>query len=71
MVALQSTIDRDPKMIEAVVRGSAKASLFALTNPDCARQVQWKHYPSTKPTGAEEATLIKWISITSTRAWRA
>jgi NitT/TauT family transport system substrate-binding protein len=60
MVVLQSTIERDPKMIEAVVRGAAKASLFALSNPDCARQVQWRHYPSTKPTGAEEATLIKW-----------
>jgi NitT/TauT family transport system substrate-binding protein len=60
MVALQGTIERDPKMIEAVVRGSAKASLFALSNPDCARQLQWKHYPSTKPSGAEDATLIKW-----------
>jgi NitT/TauT family transport system substrate-binding protein len=60
LVALQSTISRDPKMLEAVVRGSAKASLFALTGPDCARQLQWKHYPASKPTGADEATLVKW-----------
>jgi NitT/TauT family transport system substrate-binding protein len=60
LVALQSTVDRDPKMIEAVVRGSAKASLFALGNPECALKVQWKHYPSSKPTGADEATLVKW-----------
>jgi NitT/TauT family transport system substrate-binding protein len=60
LAALQTTIDRDPKMIEAVVRGAAKASLFALTNPDCARQIQWKTRPSSKPTGADEATLIKW-----------
>jgi NitT/TauT family transport system substrate-binding protein len=60
MVALQSTIERDPKMVEAVVRGAAKASVFARANPDCARQVQWKHYPSSKPTGADEATLVTW-----------
>jgi NitT/TauT family transport system substrate-binding protein len=60
MVALQATIERDPKMIEAVVRGAAKASLFALTSPDCARQVQWKHWPASKPGGADEATLVKW-----------
>jgi NitT/TauT family transport system substrate-binding protein len=47
-------------MVEAVVRGAAKASVFARANPDCARQVQWKHYPSSKPTGADEATLVTW-----------
>ena len=60
MAALQGTITRDPGMIEGVVRGAAKASLFAATNPDCARRVQWTAYPSTKPSGADEATLVKW-----------
>jgi NitT/TauT family transport system substrate-binding protein len=60
LVALQGTIERDPKMVEAIVRGAAKASLFALTNPDCARQVQWKHYPASKPSGAAETNLVKW-----------
>ncbi len=60
MAALNGTIQRDPKMIEGVVRGAAKASLFAMTNPDCARRVQWASYPSTKPSGADEATLVKW-----------
>src|SRR6266478_3702626 len=59
LVALKSTIDRDPKAIEAVVRGAAKGSLFALTNPDCARKVQWSYRPASKPTGADEATLVK------------
>jgi NitT/TauT family transport system substrate-binding protein len=59
MAALQGTITRDPGMIEGVVRGAAKASLFASTNPDCARRVQWSAYPSTKPSGADEATLVK------------
>jgi NitT/TauT family transport system substrate-binding protein len=60
MAALQGTITRDPGMLEGVVRGAAKASLFASTNPDCARRVQWAAYPSTKPSGADEATLVNW-----------
>jgi NitT/TauT family transport system substrate-binding protein len=59
-VALQSTISADPKMIEGIARGAAKASQFTLDNPECARRVQWKSYPESKPTGADETTLIKW-----------
>jgi NitT/TauT family transport system substrate-binding protein len=58
--ALQKTIDADPAMVEAIVRGAAKAQLFAETNPECARQIHWAKFPSTKPTGADEATLVKW-----------
>lgn len=57
---LQKTIDSDPAMVEAIARGAAKATLFAWTNPDCARRIHWKAYPATKPTGADEATLAKW-----------
>lgn len=57
---LQKTIDADPAMVEAIARGAAKATLFAWTNPDCARRIHWKAYPATKPTGADDATLAKW-----------
>jgi NitT/TauT family transport system substrate-binding protein len=57
---MQKTIDTDYAMVEAISRGAAKATLFAMTNPDCARKIHWKHFPSTKPTGADEATLAKW-----------
>ena len=57
---LQKTIDSDPAMVEAIARGAAKATLFAQTNPDCARRVHWAKYPSTKPTGADPETLVKW-----------
>jgi NitT/TauT family transport system substrate-binding protein len=56
---LKKTIDSDPAMVEAIARGAAKASEFVFANPDCARQLHWKYWPSTKPTGADEATLIK------------
>lgn len=61
LAATQKTIDADPKMVEAIARGSAKATLFVFTNPDCARRVHWAHWPGTKPSGStDEATLVKW-----------
>jgi NitT/TauT family transport system substrate-binding protein len=57
---MQKTIDADPAMVEAIARGAAKATLFAQTDPECTRQIHWKNFPSTKPTGADEATLAKW-----------
>ena len=60
MSVMEATAAKDPKMVEAITRGSAKATVFALANPDCARKVHWKYSPDTKPKGADEATLIKW-----------
>ncbi len=61
LAVMQQTLDRDPKMVEAIVRGAAKATLFAMTNPDAVRQIQWRTFPDTKPTGnVDEATLAKW-----------
>jgi NitT/TauT family transport system substrate-binding protein len=58
---LQKTIDRDPAMVEAVVRGATKADVFAFANPDCVRKLQWTHYPDSKPSGSADAgTLIQW-----------
>jgi NitT/TauT family transport system substrate-binding protein len=59
MAALHGTIARDPRTIEGLVRGAAKASLFAATNPECARRIQWESYPATRPSGADEAALAQ------------
>lgn len=56
----QRVIDQDPAMVAAIVRGAVKATLFAETNPDCVRKLQWAHFPDTKPTGAPELTLARW-----------
>lgn len=58
--AMQSLVDKDPAMVIGIARGVAKATVYALANPDCARKLHWERYPATKPTGADEATLIKW-----------
>jgi NitT/TauT family transport system substrate-binding protein len=56
---MQKTIDQEPAMVEAIARGAAKATLYAQTNPDCTRQIHWARFPSTKPTGADDATLAR------------
>jgi len=61
LAVMEKTIEKDPKMVEAIVRGAAKATLFAMTNPKAVREIQWKTFPETKPTGnVDEATLVKW-----------
>jgi NitT/TauT family transport system substrate-binding protein len=57
---MQATVDKDPEMVVAIARGVAKATVFALASPECALKLHWKHYPTTKPSGADEATLVKW-----------
>src|SRR5258708_38203487 len=54
LVSIEKVIDQDPAMVEAIARGAAKASEFAVANPDSVRQLQWAHWPDTKPTGAPE-----------------
>lgn len=55
----QKQMESDPKLVEGIARGVAKAMVFAAANPDCVRQVQWKYYPDTKPTGVSEEQAIK------------
>ena len=52
----QQVIDKKPEMVEGVSRGIVKAMVFAAANPDCARRLQWKFYPDTKPTNVDEQT---------------
>ena len=65
LTAQDSLIAKDPALVEGFVRGAAKASLFAATNPDCARAVFWKAYPDLKASGPmDEATRIRWDNRT-------
>jgi NitT/TauT family transport system substrate-binding protein len=57
---MQKTADADPAIAIAIARGIAKASVFAIANPECAVKLHWARYPETKPTGAPEDTLFKW-----------
>jgi NitT/TauT family transport system substrate-binding protein len=57
---LQRTIAADPQLCETIARGCARASEFVMASPDCQRRLHWARWPSTRPTGADEATLIRW-----------
>ncbi|MBM3521683.1 MAG: ABC transporter substrate-binding protein [Alphaproteobacteria bacterium] len=57
---MQKTVQADPKMVEAIGRGAAKATEFVMANPDCQRRLHWAKWPTTKPTGADDATLARW-----------
>ncbi|VTU40257.1 ABC transporter, substrate-binding protein, aliphatic sulfonates family [Variovorax sp. PBS-H4] len=58
IAAMSKTIEADPKMVEAIVRGMAKASEFAFANPDCVRRIQWKDWPNTKSTGPVDPSML-------------
>jgi NitT/TauT family transport system substrate-binding protein len=58
---MESTATKDPNLVIGIVRGMAKATVFAFANPDCARKLHWSHFPATKASGSsDQATLIKW-----------
>src|SRR5215472_9735368 len=51
LVTMQAIADKDPDMVVAIARGSAKAQLFAMTNPTCAVKLHWATH--AKPPGDE------------------
>jgi NitT/TauT family transport system substrate-binding protein len=56
---MQATIAKDPDMVVAISRGVAKATVYALANPECAVKLHWKYYPATKPSGVDDATALR------------
>ncbi len=61
LATMQATIDKDPALVTEIAKGAVRASIFTVANPDCARRIQWKQWPDTKPTGSDdEAKLAAW-----------
>jgi len=60
IATMARTAEADPDMVVAIARGVAKGTIFALENPECAVRMHWAKYPETKPSGADEATLLQW-----------
>jgi NitT/TauT family transport system substrate-binding protein len=59
LATMQATADKNPDMVVAIARGIVKSQVFAVANPECAVKLHWKHYPSTRPAGVDEATQLK------------
>jgi len=50
--------DKREELIK-LARGNAKATIFALTNPEAAVRLHWKEHPEMKPTGVDEAEALQ------------
>jgi NitT/TauT family transport system substrate-binding protein len=59
LATMQAVAEKNPAMVVGMSRGIAKALTFLAANPLCALKLHWANYPSTKPTGADEETLVK------------
>jgi len=59
LTVMQKTIDKDPAMVVAIARGMAKATTFALENPDCARRVFYANNKMTLAAGMTEEMQTK------------
>ena len=52
-------LEARPEAFGALGRAVAKATLFALTNPEAAIRLLWKHYPSGAPPAAEREQAFR------------
>ena len=59
LATLERTASTDSNMVVAIARGVAKATVYAIANPECAVRLQWKRYPDTKPKGVDEASAMR------------
>ncbi|MEC7760688.1 MAG: ABC transporter substrate-binding protein [Pseudomonadota bacterium] len=60
LATMEATEEEDPETLIGMVRGMAKAEVFAIANPECAVLLHWANYPDTKPTGADDETVMAW-----------
>lgn len=59
IVANPQFVKAHPKETAAFLRGVAKGTIFAQTNPEAAIRVLWKMYPQVKPANVPDATALK------------
>ena len=52
-------VTENTAMLVGFARGVAKATVFALANPEAAVRIHWKMYPETKPQTGDEAKALK------------
>ena len=59
LIAKPETLKTKRDMLVAFAKGQAKASIFAMENPEMAARIHFKRYPEQKPTAPDEATAIQ------------
>jgi len=66
-ITTSEIIRREPDVVLGLGRGMAKATVFALTNPEAAVRIHWRLYPESKPRGDETAALEASIRVLRAR----
>jgi len=59
LVTKPETLAAKRAALVALGRGQAKATIFALENPEAAVKIHWKRYPEQKPSNVDEATALQ------------
>jgi NitT/TauT family transport system substrate-binding protein len=58
-IALEETLNTRRKEAVALARGYAKGTLFTINNPEGAVRMLYEVFPASKPTGKDEATVVR------------
>jgi NitT/TauT family transport system substrate-binding protein len=58
-IALEETLRTRRKDAVGLARAYAKGTIFAINNPEAAVRIFYEVYPDAKPTGKDEATIIR------------
>jgi NitT/TauT family transport system substrate-binding protein len=59
----QADIQSHPKLVAGLLRGIAKATIWASAHPEDAVRLHWKTFPLTKPQGVDEASALAHASL--------
>lgn len=60
LIARDAWLRDNPKVAISLGRSMARATLFALNNPEATVRLHWKMIPQSKPTGVDDATAMRW-----------
>ena len=58
LVTRDELIKNDPKVVEGLLRGMAKATVYAHAHPEQTVKMHWKVFPQSKPQGIDEARAL-------------
>jgi NitT/TauT family transport system substrate-binding protein len=58
LIVNQADLQSRPKLIVGLLRGIAKAAVWARAHPEEAVRLHWKIFPLTKPQGQDEAAAL-------------
>ncbi len=59
LIVNTETLQKDPQMIVGLLRGMAKAAVWAKAHPADAVRLHWRIFPMTKPQGQNEAAALQ------------